>query len=184
MTRDKFNCYFSFWAIFCPFTPLRAWKIKFQKKWEKLLEISSFYTSVPKLMTIYFPVPEICHVADIIIFHFGQFFALPPPPPNNSKNENFKKKNERNVWRYHFLTQLYQKSWSYVILFLRYSTWQMQLLFFSLGYFLHFYPTNSAKNENFKKNEKSMWRDHHFPHVYDFLMYCSWYMVCNRKSDI
>ena len=42
-------------------------------------------------MTIYFPVPEICHVADIIIFHFGQFFAL-PPPPNNSKNENFKKK--------------------------------------------------------------------------------------------
>ena len=79
MTRDKFNCYFSFWASFCPFTPLRAWKIKFQKKWEKLLEISSFYTSVPKLMTIYFPVPEICHVADIIIFHFGQFFALPPP---------------------------------------------------------------------------------------------------------
>ena len=32
MTRDKFNCYFSFWAIFCPFTPLTAQKIKIKKK--------------------------------------------------------------------------------------------------------------------------------------------------------
>ena len=94
MACGRYN-YFSFWAIFCPFTPLTTQKWKFQKK------------------------------------------------------------NERNVWRYHFLTQLYQKSWSYVLLFLRYSTWQMQLLFFGLGYFLPFYPTNSPKNENFKKMKKT-----------------------------
>ena len=29
MARDRCNCYFSFWAIFCPFTPLTVQKIKF-----------------------------------------------------------------------------------------------------------------------------------------------------------
>ena len=33
--RDRCNCYFSFWAIFCPFTPLTAQKIKILKKWRK-----------------------------------------------------------------------------------------------------------------------------------------------------
>ena len=28
MVHDRCNCYFSFWAIFCPFTPLTAQKIK------------------------------------------------------------------------------------------------------------------------------------------------------------
>ena len=32
MARDRCNCYFSFWAIFCPFTHLKAQKIKFLKK--------------------------------------------------------------------------------------------------------------------------------------------------------
>ena len=64
VTRDKFNCYFSFWAIFCPFTPLRAWKIKFQK-------------------------------------------------------------NEKSSWRYHHFTQMYQNSWPYTFLFLRYGMWQI-----------------------------------------------------------
>ena len=31
MARDRCNCYFSFWAIFCPFTPLAAQKIKISK---------------------------------------------------------------------------------------------------------------------------------------------------------
>ena len=42
MVCDRCN-YFSFWAIFCPFTPLTAQKIKILKKWKKHLEISSFY---------------------------------------------------------------------------------------------------------------------------------------------
>ena len=32
MTRNGCNCDFSFWAIFCPFTPLTAQKIKIFKK--------------------------------------------------------------------------------------------------------------------------------------------------------
>ena len=53
MARDGCKCYFSFWTTFCPFTPLTARKMKISKKWKKYLEISSFYTSVPKVMMLY-----------------------------------------------------------------------------------------------------------------------------------
>ena len=53
------NCYFSFWATFCPFTPLTAHKIKILKKWKKTLEISSIYISVPKIMIKWCTLPEI-----------------------------------------------------------------------------------------------------------------------------
>ena len=90
MVRDRCS-YFSFWAIFCPFTPLTARKINIKKKKRKRrkhLEISSFYTSVPKIMIICYT--EIWHVTDVIvIFHFGLFFDL--SPPNSLKNQNLKK---------------------------------------------------------------------------------------------
>ena len=71
------NCYFSFWVIFCPFTPQRPKKSKIFKKWKKCLEISLFYTSVSKIMIICYTVPEIWRVTDVIvIFHFGLVFAL------------------------------------------------------------------------------------------------------------
>ena len=35
MAHDRCNFYFSFWAIFCPFTPLTAQKIKIKKKMKK-----------------------------------------------------------------------------------------------------------------------------------------------------
>ena len=35
VVNDRCNCYFSFWAVSCPFTPLTAWKIKILKKWKK-----------------------------------------------------------------------------------------------------------------------------------------------------
>ena len=52
---------------------------KKKKKRKKFPEILPFYTSVPKIMTICHTVPEIWHMADlIVIFHFGPFFALLP----------------------------------------------------------------------------------------------------------
>ena len=71
--------FLSFWTIFCLFTPLTTPKMKNLKTWKKCLEISSFYTSVLKIMII-------------------------------------------------------------ATLFLRYSTWSMQLLFFIFGCFLPFTP--------------------------------------------
>ena len=35
MVHARYNCYFSFWAIFCTFTPLKAQKIKISEKKEK-----------------------------------------------------------------------------------------------------------------------------------------------------
>ena len=65
-----------FFALFCPHnSQKKIWK--FQKKWKKHLEILSFYTSVPKIMIICY-VPEKWCVTDVIIFHFGPFFALLP----------------------------------------------------------------------------------------------------------
>ena len=82
MTRDRCN-YFSSWAIFCPFTPITARKIKISQKWKKLLDISSFHTSLKKIVILCYSVPEIWPMTDIIVtFHFGLIFAI---------NENFKK---------------------------------------------------------------------------------------------
>ena len=76
-TRQNF---LTFRASFCPFTPLTAWKMKISKKWKKILEISSFHTSVPKIMIIRYTVPEIWRVTDVLaIFHFGLYLSILPP---------------------------------------------------------------------------------------------------------
>ena len=66
MARDRCNCSFPFWDIFCPFTSITARKMKISIKSKKCWEISAFYTSVPKLIILH------------VILHFGLFFALLP----------------------------------------------------------------------------------------------------------
>ena len=124
MAHDGYN-YFSFWVIFCPFTPLTAQKIKISKKWKKHLEISLFYTSVPKIMIIYAILFLRYGVWRIrLFFILGIFFTPLPPPPKHPKKWKFQK-SETTGWRYHHFTQEYQKSWLYATLFLRYGTWWM-----------------------------------------------------------
>ena len=51
--------------------------------------ISSFNTSVPKIMIICYTVPEIRRLTDVIfIFHLGIFFALLPPPEVGTPPQN------------------------------------------------------------------------------------------------
>ena len=64
---------------FLPSPPLTTWKTRILKKRKKWLEISSFYTCVPKTMIIRSTVPEIQSETDRIFCHFGPFFALLPP---------------------------------------------------------------------------------------------------------
>ena len=69
---------------------------KYQKNEEKELpEISSFYTSLPKIMIIGYNAPEIWHITDVIIFHFGLFFAF--YPCNSLKNENVLKMKKKHL---------------------------------------------------------------------------------------
>ena len=42
MVHDRCNRYFSFWAIFCTFTPLKAQKLKILKKWKNLWRYHHF----------------------------------------------------------------------------------------------------------------------------------------------
>ena len=110
-------------------------------------------------------VNEIWTATDIFFSHFVLL------PPNNPEIKIFKKWNKS--WRYHHFTHVYQNSCSYALLFLRYGMWQMQLLFFIMGYFLPFYT----------------WRYHHFTHVHQklwsddvqFLRYGAWQMT--RQMD-
>ena len=81
-SRDmKCNRTFCHYRPFLPIYPTNNSKNQnFQKMKTKQLEISSFYTSVPKIMTICYTVPEIWCMTDVIfILHtalFLPFFAL------------------------------------------------------------------------------------------------------------
>ena len=72
--QTKIGNYGSFFAILP--SPLKTQKIRIFKKWKKLLEKSSFYTSVPKPTIIWSKVPEIRSETDRIFCPFGPFFAI------------------------------------------------------------------------------------------------------------
>ena len=65
----------SFLALL-PLNPSPPKKNRILNKWKKLLEISLFYTCVPKIMIIWCTVPEIHCGTDRIFCHFGPFFTL------------------------------------------------------------------------------------------------------------
>ena len=98
MALDGCNCWLSFRAIFCLFTPLAAIKMKISKQWKKHLEMSSFYTSVL----------EIWHVTHVIVvFHFGQVFSFLQSKtisPKQPKNIKFQKKWEKHLEMSSFYT--------------------------------------------------------------------------------
>ena len=129
---------------------------------------------------IWYMVPEIWSAPDIIFCHLRSSFPL--LPPNSLKNENFKKK-KKNTERYHHFTEVYQKSWSYAILFLRYGTWQMYCYFSFWAILFPFTPITAQKMKISKKWKKA-WRYHHFTQVYQkswsytilFLRYGTWRM--------
>ena len=127
MVRGRCN-YFSFWATFCPFTPLTAQKIKISLKWKKVLEISSFYASVPKIMIICYIVLEIWHMMYVIVvFHLGNFLHFYPLTAQKKKfQKNEEKKHLEISWSFAILFLRHAVWWMlYAILFLRHGTWHM-----------------------------------------------------------
>ena len=114
-----------FFVILGHFLPLTSPKIKiFNKIKNKNTKRYNHFTQVePKIMIICYTVSEIWHVTDVtFIFHFCLFFAL--LPPYSLKTEKFKKMKTR-LEILHRFTQVYQKSWSNAILFLRHGAWLM-----------------------------------------------------------
>ena len=112
-------------------------------KIKKQLEVSSFNTSVPKIMIICFIVPEIWHLTDVIVsFHFGLFFALLPPSPLTSWK---KMKKEKQTPGYIILHK-YIKNHYHML----YCPWDMV-------------PIKISKKWKEKKNA---WKYHDFTHVH------------------
>ena len=107
---------------------------------------------------IWYMVPEISTTTYRVFSHLWPFFAL--LPANSPQNENIKKKWNRNTWRYHRFTEVYQKSWLYPIMFPRYCMmpWRMTdiIIIFPFGLFFALLPPNSPKNENFQKIKKHL----------------------------
>ena len=97
---------------------------------------------------------NIAYVGCNCYFSFWTIFS-PFTPSNSPKNENVTKMIKNN-WRCQHLLQVYQKLWSYAILFLRYGVWQMQLRFIILGYFLLFYPLTVPKIQISKQWNKRL----------------------------
>ena len=85
-------------AHLCPFTPITRQKIKIPKKWRKGLEISSFSTSVTKIIIIWNTAPEILCMTDVIfVFYFVLLLLFYSPFPLIT----WKIKLKKYLWRYH-----------------------------------------------------------------------------------
>ena len=110
--------------IFCHFGPFSA---ILPQKWK-------FGINVKKPLR-YYPITHVHHKwrsydvwflrkawQTTFFCNFGPFF--PFDPSTNLKNRSFETM-KKSTWRYHHFTIVYQKSWPYDILFLRYGAWQM-----------------------------------------------------------
>ena len=71
---------------------------------------------------------------------------------------------KKKIWRYHYLTPVYQKSWWYDLQLLRYRVWQTGIG--SYGSFFPFYHPKNQKKSELKKKWKNCRIYHHFTQVY------------------
>ena len=119
--------------------------------------MSSFCTSATKIMIIWYTAPEIWHMKDVIIFHFGLFFALLPEKWKFQKN---KKKTSGIIIILHQCIKNHDH--------MQYCSWDMAsdgCNYFSFWAIFCPFAPNSPKKSKFQKNKKSTWR-YHFTHVY------------------
>ena len=79
VARDRCNCYFSFWAIFCPFTPVTPPKMKISKKWKIASRYYHFTQVYLKTWSLCYTVPKIWHVGCHCFFSFCAIFCTFTP---------------------------------------------------------------------------------------------------------
>ena len=123
------NFFLSSWPfiIFCPFTCLTTWKMKFKKKMKKMPgDIIILHKCTKnhdhRLYYSWDMASDRCNC----YFSFWAIFCLFNHTLLTAEKMKISKKwKKNNGCGSHHFTQLQQKSWSYAILFLTYSTWQM-----------------------------------------------------------
>ena len=122
MEWDRHN-FLSFWTVFCRFTPYgprksKFWKIK--KTPEHIIILHKCTINDNHRMYGSWDIERNRQ----IFLSFWTIFC-PFPPLTIPKIKILKKWKKRNAWRYYHFTQVYQKSWSYALLILRHSMWQV-----------------------------------------------------------
>ena len=114
--KHKSQNFLSFSAIFCPFTALIVHKIKILKKTKKVPGdiIILFKCAKNDDHTIYGSWNINCNrqIFFLVFGHFLPFHLAPPSYPLRPKKQKSEKKSEKNTWRFHHFTQVYQKWWS------------------------------------------------------------------------
>ena len=116
-----------------------------------------------------------------IFCHFGWFFC-PFTPLATHKLKILKKKTKTNTRRYHHFTQVYQKSWSYAILFLCMVHDRSNFSFSAITC-----PFKSLTTQKFKIKKKKKMPGNIILHMhtrnYDHMIHGSWDIMHNRRTD-
>ena len=140
--HDK-QFFLSLWVIFCPL--LQPGKSKFWKNEKKppenIINLLLHTTNDDHMMYGSLDMKRYRQ-------NFLSFWTIFCPLPRKSKFW----KNEKNAWKSHYFTQVYQKWQSYDVWFLRYD--------------IPFIPLTARKIKIKKRNEKNTWRYQHFAIVY------------------
>ena len=133
-SENEFFCHF---GPFFTYFPFNNPEINIFKKWKKHLEMSSYYTCLPKISITWCMLPKIWSATENFLQIFCPFTPLITP--------KFK-----IAGRYYPFTHVNHKWMLYDVWFLRYKAWQRELLVI-LGHFFPFDPSNTWKMENVKK---------------------------------
>ena len=128
--------FFSFWAIFVPFSPLIAKKIKTIKNKENTWRYQDFtqvYHKSNHMIDDSFDMKRNRQKFFVILGHFLPFY-----PNKNPKNQSFEKM-KKNYWRYHHFTQVHQKLYNVPMLYNVPEIWRLTDVIFIFHFGL-FYP--------------------------------------------
>ena len=121
MECDRQN-FLSLWTVFCPFTPLTTWKIKILKNWKKTLDIIILHKCTKNHdHMLYCSLDVACQRFNCYFSFWTIFYRFTSLTAQEIKITQ----SEKNPWRYHHFTIVYQKSWPHATLFLRYGAWRM-----------------------------------------------------------
>ena len=173
--RQKFS---TFWAIFCPFSPLTTWEIK----------ILTLKKTTGDIITLHIYIINYNHMMygswdkEHGRHNFLSFWTVFSPfIPLWTQKIKIKKKMEKTPK----ISSFYKHKWqSYDVWFLRYGV-QWAEFFVILDYFLPFYPPNNPKNQNFE-NMKKLPGDIILLHMRNIddnhMMYGSWDMECDGQN--
>ena len=141
-------------GYFLPFYLPNSLKNQNVKKWNKHLEISSFYDGEPKIMIICYIVSKIWCMTDVIAFHFGPFLCF-------FTTLITQKIKILKIWIKCQKTLSFYACvpWTMII-------WQTEFLVVLDRFFFRFAPVTTQKikikKKKKKKKEKYPWRYHWF----------------------